>query len=376
MRSLIKYTSIYLINFFLLSLAHGSKNHEKFKVLLITESNLFESNAEIVKLFRNSLSSRLADAKMGVILPSSITQNVQNKQNNKEDKTNNAYKNLTKNNKLTLASQIGSNAILSANLNSFTKTRADIPKFNRSVITFKLAASYQFISAIDGAAYAGDELILEKKIPLTSQVGISVTKNAILTELIEKMAAKISSRVQSSETVKKEVTTKFIEHKEEMVPNPLLSDIKSNNNTPIIISAKLKQMTIPEILVGKDGQFSLSGNELAVIPSDAEIEVNGVVVGMCSDKNEIKVPEGLSRLVIRRAGYSMDEKLINAYSGMKLSFVLEPTPEEYRIWQDQLRFLQEIKTGEYFNENQKKLAEGMFEFLRNSKYQVPKINLN
>ena len=41
-----------------------------------------------------------------------------------------------------------------------------------------------------------------------------------------------------------------------------------------------------------------------------------------------------------------------------------------------IRFLQEIKTGETFNQNQVKLTDGMFEYLKNSKYEVPDINLN
>jgi hypothetical protein len=72
----------------------------------------------------------------------------------------------------------------------------------------------------------------------------------------------------------------------------------------------------------------------------------------------------------------MTEKLINAYDGMTLTFTIEPTDQEYQLWREQIRFLQEINTGEVFNENQKKLAEGMFEFLKNSKYTVPEINLN
>ena len=37
--------------------------------------------------------------------------------------------------------------------------------------------------------------------------------------------------------------------------------------------------------------------------------------------------------------------------------------EEYNLWREQIRFLQEIKTGDTFNKNQIKLTEGIFEFL-------------
>ena len=48
----------------------------------------------------------------------------------------------------------------------------------------------------------------------------------------------------------------------------------------------------------------------------------------------------------------MTEKLINAYDGMTLTFTIEPTDQEYQLWREQIRFLQEINTGEVFNENQ------------------------
>ena len=133
---------------------------------------------------------------------------------------------------------------------------------------------------------------------------------------------------------------------------------------------------MPEIISGKDGKITLSGNILEVTPGDAEILINGLVVGMCSKDGQVKVPEGICRLQIKRSGFEMEEKLINAYEGMTLSFTLKPTNEEYDRWHKQIRFLQEIKAGEIFNQNQIKLTEGMFEFLKNSKYEVPEINLN
>ena len=73
------------------------------------------------------------------------------------------------------------------------------------------------------------------------------------------------------------------------------------------ISANLKEMTIPEIISGKDGQLSLSGNVLKVIPGDAEIIINGLTVGMCSKDQKIKVPEGICRMQIKRTGFVMKE---------------------------------------------------------------------
>ena len=39
-------------------------------------------------------------------------------------------------------------------------------------------------------------------------------------------------------------------------------------------------------------------------------------------------------------------------------------------------FLREIKSGEKLDQNQQKLTEGLYDFLKNSKYKVPRIDLN
>ena len=355
-----------LLLFTLLSspnLFFGENNNTDFNILLFTESYLSEDDTKISQTFTDSLSSSLANTKFGLILPREIGPTQLELYNNGIW------------NEIRLARELKAKAILFVNLNSYTKTKIKIPQFDRTVITFKLTSNYRFISATDGSSYAGENFEVEKKVPLTSKIDMTVYGNEILHELIAKSVITIAKSVRSSETLTNKIKTN---NSHIAVPH-LSSKLGSSESEKLVevqISAKLKNMTIPEMTVGKDGQMTLSGNNLEVTPSDAEVEINGIVVGMCSDVKKLKIPEGLSKIRIIKPGFAPVERLINAYEGFSLSVTLEPTEEEYKKWQEQLRFLQEIKTGESLNQKQKLLAEGMFEFLKNSKYEVPKVNLN
>ena len=72
------------------------------------------------------------------------------------------------------------------------------------------------------------------------------------------------------------------------------ADGDKSNQVEITISAELKNISMPEIIKGKDGQLRLSGNKLDIQPTDAFVEINGLVVGMCS-KNKIEGTFWLSK---------------------------------------------------------------------------------
>ena len=349
------------------------KKHTHYKVLLLTENSLSNDFKNIDKRFSNALSARLADVKMGVIRPDTFLNNINS---DNQQKVPSPYKTLTQNNKITLARQLGADAILSVNVDSFTNTKAEIPKFDRTVLTFRLVANYQFISVSEKSAFTGDSIVVEKKIPLTSQLGLSTSENTILSELLDQASEIISKSIFNSNLLETEIASKFKNSSNSKFTSPLDGLPTDQKLVSVNISANLKDMTIPEIISGNDGQLSLSGNNLKINPGDAEIIINGLTVGMCSNDQEIKIPEGICRMQIKRSGFFVEEKLINAYEGLSLSFILEPTQEEYNLWREQIRFLQEIKTGDTFNKNQIKLTDGMFEYLKNSKYEVPEINLN
>jgi hypothetical protein len=102
---------------------------------------------------------------------------------------------------------------------------------------------------------------------------------------------------------------------------------------------------MPEIVMNEQDQLVFSGIELEVIATDAEIEMDGILVGNASPDRPISIPKGIHRMTVRRAGFSSEERMINAHEGMKLTIEVQPTPQEYELWRSQLIFLENAKAG-------------------------------
>jgi len=143
-----------------------------------------------------------------------------------------------------------------------------------------------------------------------------------------------------------------------------------------MIEAKLQGMKMPQFIKNERGDLILSGNEFDIISTSAEVEIDGLVLGNSSATQSLTIPKGIHRLKIRHAGHTSEERLINAHEGMKISISIQPSPEEYERWRTQLLFLENAKAGAVLTENEQKIAEGMMEYLKNSKFEVPEINLN
>ena len=296
---------VFLLKVTCLTIAE-EKKHTHYKVLLLTENSLSNDFKNIDKRFSNALSARLADVKMGVIRPDTFLNNINS---DNQQKVPSPYKTLTQNNKITLARQLGADAILSVNVDSFTNTKAEIPKFDRTVLTFRIVANYQFISVSEKSAFTGDSIVVEKKIPLTSQLGLSTSENTILSELFDQASEIISKSIFNSNLLETEIASKFKNSSNSKFTSPLDGFPTDQKLVSVNISANLKDMTIPEIISGNDGQLSLSGNNLKINPGDAEIIINGLTVGMCSNDQEKRYLKVSAECKLRDRGFSSRRNL-------------------------------------------------------------------
>ena len=62
----------------------------------------------------------------------------------------------------------------------------------------------------------------------------------------------------------------------------------------------------------------------------------------------------MCKIKVKKAGFNPVERMINAYDGFSITVTLEPTETERNKLQQQIRFLQEIKSGEVLNQTQLK----------------------
>jgi hypothetical protein len=217
---------------------------------------------------------------------------------------------------------------------------------------------------------------VEKKFPITRNVSIKLAKDSILSDLIDDAVSEISKHIFQSDLLAARSVSQFKNASQREINNPIAAQNLGSEGVKVVIEAKLQGMKMPQFIRDERGDLILSGNEFDIISTSAEVEIDGLVLGNSSATQSLSIPKGIHRLKIRHAGHTSEERLINAHEGMKISISIQPSPEEYERWRTQLLFLENAKAGAILTENEQKIAEGMMEYLKNSKFEVPEINLN
>jgi hypothetical protein len=288
-----------------------------------------------------------------------------------DGKSTNLYASLSDNSIQTLSQQLGADYFLLLTLNSFSSEIKDLPNFDRKIYTHRLDANFRLASSLNSGTVLGKNISATKRIPVTSKISIQSGKQSIINELIDEIAGEILEHIDKTEHFKEILPVAADNNRVRNLEQETRRPSPSSKGVRVIISAKLQNLTWPEISKDDKQNLSLTGTTYQLEASDAEIEIDGVFVGNCSPTESIFIKPGLRRLKVIRSGFTVEEKVINAYEGLQLKLQLTPTDEEYKRWQSQIAFLQSIKIGEKLTDAEVKKAEGMYEFLKNSKYELP-----
>ncbi|MEK9773556.1 MAG: hypothetical protein VW576_08310 [Opitutae bacterium] len=316
---------------------------------------------------RDRIAAELSRLNFRVVTPESVTQAVNSIRGSSGL---NAYKPLEDNNMQALSLQLGADYFIHLSLNDFISESKDLPRFDRKIFKHRLIGNFRVISSHTNASVFGKSLSAEKNIPVTSNIIIETSKSALINELIDQIADELIDFVMDMES-DRPVSDKSAESKDRGTSSLSKLSPENLNRADIKIIAKLKGLVWPKIVKDEDGNYVFSGMEQNLEATDAEIEIDGIFVGNCSADTSVSVPSGLRRLKVSRSGYTVVDKMINAHEGLTLSLLLEPSDDEYNRWREQLLFLQTIKRGEKLTDAQVKQAEGLYEFLKNSKFEMP-----
>ena len=365
------YSYLVLIHFLFLSsiLSNMSAQSTLQSVTLFVDDQIEKKRETSSAVYaRENLSASLSGKGFQVITHETVSKSLSNFSKVSD---NNPYSFLSDNNIQTLSQQLGADYFLILTLNEFSSEIKDLPSFDRKIYTHRLDANFRLMSSSNSGALLGKNVPAIKRIPVTSKILIQSSKQRIINELIDEVVEKVVSHVIDNP----------IAHKKESVspirdglknPNRKVAEILNHsNNVNILISAKFQNLVWPEISKDENQTLTLTGRNYQLEATDAEVEVDGVFVGNSSPTETISVMPGLKRLKVIRSGFVVQEKMINAHEGLKLSLTLKPTDEEYNRWQSQISFLQNIKIGEKLTEIEARKAEGLYEFLKNSKYELP-----
>ena len=324
--------------------------------------------------FSDLLTAEISDFGFQIISPEMITRGLSQLQGHSREED--LLSSLSNNSVKELSSILGADCFVIGTLNDLQESSVELPTLNRKVTTYKLRASYRIHSVSNGGSFLGKSFRVEKKFPITRNVSIKLAKDSILSDLIDDAVSEISKHIFQSDLLAARSVSQFKNASQREINNPIAAQNLGSEGVKVVIEAKLQGMKMPQFIRDERGDLILSGNEFDIISTSAEVEIDGLVLGNSSATQSLSIPKGIHRLKIRHAGHTSEERLINAHEGMKISISIQPSPEEYERWRTQLLFLENAKAGAILTENEQKIAEGMMEYLKNSKFEVPEINLN
>lgn len=325
-----------------------------------------DTNFEIYS--RENLSSSLSNEGFHIITHQTITRTIAEYKESENSKS--TYSSLTDNNIQTLSQQLGADYFLILTLGGLSTEMKDLPNFDRKIYTHRLKANFRLAKSSNSESIMGKNLQATKRIPVTSKILIQSSKQMTVKGLIDDIVDEIVDHMLKS-PLSLDSPTNISKDANVRVPEAEPNETGDLNKVKVFISAKLQKMFWPEISRDENQKLILTGKKYQMQTSDAEIEIDGLFVGNCSTTQPVLVTRGLRRLKVIRSGFIVQEKMINAYEGLKLSILLVPTSQEYNRWQSQINFLQKIKVGERLTEIEARKADGLYEFLKNSKYETP-----
>ena len=324
--------------------------------------------------FSDLLTAEISDFGLQIISPEMITRGLSQLQG--QSKEEDLLSSLSNNSVKELSSILGADCFVIGTLNDLQESSVELPTLNRKVTTYQLRASYRIHSVSNGGSFLGKSFRVEKKFPITRNVSIKLSKESILSDLIEEAVSEVAKHLFQSDLLAARSVSQFKNASQREINNPIAAQNLGSEGVKVVIEAKLLGMKMPQFIKNEKGDLILSGNEFDIISTSAEVEIDGLVLGNSSATQSLSMSRGIHRLTIRHAGFASEERMINAYDGMKISIAIQPSSEELEKWRSQLLFLENVKSGSVLTENQRKIAEGTMEYLKNSKFEVPEINLN
>ena len=138
-------------------------------------------------------------------------------------------------------------------------------------------------------------------------------------------------------------------------------------------------LSLPDIRLLEDGKsIYVSTNQVRMEVLSATVEIDGIAVGSAPGK--LKVPQGLSKMRVTRAGFSPYERTIKPHEGQEFKDItLQMSEDGYKRWKDNITFLLLIKSGDKLTDGLREMMGGFAQTLRQSGYRVDtqtKANVN
>lgn len=130
------------------------------------------------------------------------------------------------------------------------------------------------------------------------------------------------------------------------------------------VDVSMQDLSVPDIRK-IDGEWVVTADQYLLEPRAVDILADGFLVGTAP--GSISLSPGPHRLRVEQPGLEPVDRFIVAREGMTLTIPMRLSDEGMTRWMRHATFLEGLKDGASLRRNEEKIAEGIAEFLRNSR---------
>lgn len=258
-----------------------------------------------------------------------------------------------------LAQNMGVDYLIIASLTTYGSSNQHIKRkdlgIDRKVTTHKLRSSYKILDIAKGTSLAAGNLTSEKRLQAADD---SEEQADVINDLIADSASKLA-----------------MTFKEKGGAASLPKPKKQEGMIDFEVFCNMKDMSVPEVVKDKDGNFMLTANRHKLNPLSVTVELDGVVIGTAPGK--LHAYPGLHKIRLTREGFEDWERTINIREGQRLQIAMTLTDESRAYWFQMAEFLAKLKREERLSEADAELIKGVAQKMRQSGIRIDRrVNVN
>lgn len=250
---------------------------------------------------------------------------------------------------LRLASNLGADLLLLASIASFDvesrNFRDDDIDVAFEVDQATLEVTYRVTDGRSGGTLAADSIrVTDQTRRSANLTGNSDPLNRLLSQAAQRIAASLEQRhdvIEASASRGEEATV------------------------PIRVAATMGDVTVPEIVKDKAGNYDVRQGRYQIEILAVDVEVDGMMIGSTTPGGkEFQIAPGVHTLRLRRDGFRAVERTFNAKPNLEMVIPLQLDEQGFGRWQEQTRFLSDLKTGERMKDSFSGLLDGVATFFK------------
>jgi len=249
---------------------------------------------------------------------------------------------------LRLAQQMGVDYILVASITAYINDRLQSEAYGATtdIRTAQLDVTYRLLGRVQGQVITSDSVTATEKIRQSADLQ---QERDLIDVVIRRCAESIG------DSVGKRCSEATISS-----PGTVVGEV------PFRVVCTMQDMTIPGVVTDQaTGRYVVSGVSWNLLPTNATVEIDGVVVGNAPDL--LNVMPGLHKVQIACEGFRPWTRTINVRPGMILTIPLQLTDEGLLRWRTQLEFMQKLTQQQQLVDAEVDRIRATADYIRNSR---------